>query len=161
VIAAGAGLTFSGQRLVGDLLLLGGAACWSAYTLFGSITTRHGSPLGVTAVACLAGAAMLFPFGFLERGYADVPSWPLAAWLDIAYLVVFATIIGFVLFYWAVNRFGAGLASMVSYLVPIFALMQAVTILGERPAPLQIVGGAVILVGVRVATLGARPDRIR
>jgi len=31
-----------------------------------------GSPLGVTAVACLAGAAMLSPFGFLEHGYQDV-----------------------------------------------------------------------------------------
>lgn len=152
VIAAATGLTFSGERLVGDLLLLGGAACWSVYAILGSITTRHGSPLGVTAVACLAGAAMLFPLGFLENGYSDVPSWPLAAWLNIAYLVVFATIIGFVLFYWAVRRFGAGLASMVSYLVPIFALIQAVTILGEQPEPLEIVGGAIILVGVRVAT---------
>ncbi|HJW50033.1 MAG TPA: DMT family transporter, partial [Candidatus Limnocylindria bacterium] len=153
VIAAATGLTFTGERLVGDLLLLGGAACWSVYAVLGSITTRHGSPLGVTAVACLAGAAMLFPLGFLEHGYADVPSWPLTAWLNIAYLVVFATIIGFVLFYWAVRRFGAGMASMVSYLVPIFALIQAVTILDEHPEPLEIVGGGIILVGVRVATL--------
>ena len=158
VIVAGAGLTFTGERLVGDLMLLGAAACWSVYALLGTFTTRHGSPLGVTAVACLAGAAMLFPFGFLEHGYADVPSWPLGAWLDIAYLVVFATTIGFVLFYWAVRRFGASLASMISYLVPIFALVQAVTILGERPAPLQIVGGAIILVGARVATLRSRPE---
>jgi drug/metabolite transporter (DMT)-like permease len=158
VIAAATGLTFSGERLVGDLLMLGGAACWSVYSILGTITTRHGSPLGVTAVACLAGAAMLFPLGFLEHGYADVPSWPLGAWLDIAYLVVFATTIGFVLFYWAVRRFGAGLASMASYLVPIFALIQAVTILGERPAPLEVVGGAIILVGVRVATLRFTPE---
>lgn len=153
VIAAATGLTFTGQRLLADLLYLGGAAVWSIYATIGAITTRHGSPLGVTAVACLAGAAMLFPFGFLEKGYADVPSWPLSAWLDIAYLVIFATTIGFVLFYWAVRRFGAGMASMVSYLVPIFALVQAVLILGEQPAPLEIVGGAIILVGVRVATL--------
>jgi drug/metabolite transporter (DMT)-like permease len=158
VIAAATGLTFTGERLVGDLLMLGGAACWSVSSILGTITTRHGSPLGVTAVACIAGAAMLFPLGFLEHGYADVPSWPLGAWLDIAYLVVFATTIGFVLFYWAVRRFGAGLASMASYLVPIFALIQAVTILGERPAPLEVVGGAIILVGVRVATLRFTPE---
>lgn len=153
VIAAATGLTFTGQRLTGDLLMLGGAACWSVYAMLGAITTRRGSPLGVTAVASLSGAAMLFPFGFLEKGYADVPSWPLSAWLDIAYLAIFATTIGFVLFYWAVRRFGAGMASMVSYLVPIFALVQAVVILGEQPAPLEIVGGAIILAGVRVATL--------
>ncbi len=153
VIAAATSLTFTGQRLVADLLYLGGAAAWTVYATLGAITTRHGSPLGVTAIACLVGAAMLFPLGFLEKGYTDVPSWPLFAWLDIAYLVIFATTVGFVLFYWAIRRFGTGMASMVSYLVPIFALAQAVIILGEQPAPLEIVGGVVILVGVRVATL--------
>jgi drug/metabolite transporter (DMT)-like permease len=157
VIAAATGLTFNGQRLTADLLHLGGAAAWSAYATIGAITTRRGSPLGVNAIACLVGAAMLFPLGFLEQGYSDVPSWPASAWLDIAYLVVFATIVGFVLFYWSVRRFGAGTASMISYLVPIFALIQAVLILGEQPAPLEVVGGAVILAGVRVATLHTGP----
>jgi drug/metabolite transporter (DMT)-like permease len=127
------------------------------YATLGAITTRSGSPLGVTAVACLAGSAMLFPFGFLEHGYRDVPTWPLGAWLDIAYLVVFATIVGFVLFYYAVRRFGAGLASMVSYLVPVFALVQAVILLNERPTVLELVGGAIILAGVRLATWRAEP----
>lgn len=35
-----------------------------------------------------------------QHGYAAVPAWPVSAWLDIAYLVVFATIVGVVLFYW-------------------------------------------------------------
>lgn len=158
VIAIASGLTFNGERLLGDLLMLGGAACWSVYALIGAITMRGGSPLGVTAIASAAGAAMLFPLGFLERGYADVPSWSAAAWLDVAYLALFGTTISFVLFYWAVQRFGAGLASMVSYLVPVFALVQAIAILGERPEPLEIVGGAIILVGVRVATLRFTPE---
>lgn len=157
VVGAQTGAALSGQRLIGDLLMLGGAACWSVYATLGAITTRSGSPLGVTAVACLAGSAMLFPFGFLEHGYRDVPAWPIGAWLDVAYLVVFATIVGFVLFYWAVRRFGAGLASMVSYLVPMFALVQAVVLLNEHPTPVEIVGGAIILLGVRLATWRARP----
>ena len=152
VASAQSGAAFSSQRLMSDLLMLGGAACWSVYATLGAITTRSGSPLGVTAVACLMGAAMLFPFGFLEQGYRDVPTWPVSAWLDIGYLVVFATIIGFVLFYWAVRRFGAGLASMVSYLVPVFALVQAVLLLNERVTLLEVGGGAIILVGVRLAT---------
>ena len=157
VVSAQSGTAVSSQRLLGDLLMLGGAACWSVYATLGTITTRTGSPLGVTAVASLAGAAMLFPFGFLEQGYRDVPTWPAGAWLDIGYLVVFATIVGFVLFYWAVRRFGAGLASMVSYLVPVFALVQAVLVLGEHPTPVEIVGGGVILLGVRLATWRVEP----
>jgi drug/metabolite transporter (DMT)-like permease len=152
IASAQTGAALSSQRLVGDLLMLGGAACWSVYATLGTITTRSGSPLGVTAVASLAGAAMLFPFGFLEHGYQDVPSWPQSAWLDVAYLAVFATIVGFVLFYYAVRRFGAGLASMVSYLVPVVALVLAVFLLNERPTAPEIVGGAIILLGVRLVT---------
>ncbi len=154
VIGAGgaAGGAWGGERLLGDLLHVGGAACWAVYATMGTVTLRSGSPLGVVGVSALVGAAMLFPFGFLEQGYRDIPSWSQDAWLAIAFLVVFPTVIGFVLFYWAVRRFGAGLASMTSYLVPIGTLVLAALILGERPEPLQLVGGAVILLGVRIAT---------
>lgn len=157
VIAGATGLTFTGERLVADLLMVLGAATWSAYATLGAVTTRYGSPLGISAITSLTGAAMLFPLGFLEKGYADVPQWPVSAWLVVLYLAVFATTVGYVLFYWAVRRFGAGMASMVSYLVPVFALVQAVLILGEHPSPIEIVGGAVILAGVRVATLRFSP----
>jgi drug/metabolite transporter (DMT)-like permease len=154
VIAAGGGFgtAVSGERLLGDVLMVGGAACWAAYATIGTITLRTGSALGVVGLSSLFGAAMLFPLGFLEHGYRDVPSWPANAWSALAFLVVFATVVGFVLFYWAVRRFGAGLAAMTSYLVPVGTLALAALILGERPAPLQLVGGAVILVGVRIAT---------
>jgi drug/metabolite transporter (DMT)-like permease len=147
-VAAG----MSSERLIGDLMQVAGAACWAVYGVIGTITLRSGSPLGVVGLSALIGSAMLFPLGFLEHGYRDVPSWPMQAWLSIGYLVVFATIIGFVLFYWAVRRFGAGLGAMTSYLVPIGTLILAALILGERAAPLQLVGGAVILLGVRIAT---------
>ena len=42
---------------------------------------------------------------------------------------------------------------MTSYLVPVLTLGMAVVLLGDRPQPLQLVGGAVILAGVRLATL--------
>ncbi len=153
ILAGGAsGGAWSGERLFGDLLHVGGAACWAVYATIGTVTLRTGSPLGVVGVSTLIGSAMLFPLGFLEHGYRDVPAWPLDAWLAIAFLVIFPTVIGFVLFYWVVRRFGAGLAAMTSYLVPIGTLLLAALILGERPAPLQLVGGAVILLGVRIAT---------
>ncbi|MDE3192178.1 MAG: DMT family transporter [Chloroflexota bacterium] len=148
-----AGSAFSPQRLLADVMALGGAACWAAYGVAGHVAMRDRSPIALVALTSLIGAAMLFPLGLLEHGYRDVPTWPLSAWALLGYLVVFATIVGFVLFQWSVRRFGAGVASMVSYLVPIAALLIAAVWLAERPAPLQLAGGAVILAGVRVATM--------
>lgn len=155
VIAGGQrlGAEISGQRLLADLMALAGAVCWSGYGVVGRIAMRDRSPIALVALTSLIGSAMLFPLGFLEQGYRDVPSWTVSAWAAMGFLVVFATILGFVLFYWAVRRFGAALGAMVGYLVPIAAVLVAFLFLGERPEPLQLAGGAVILAGVRVATL--------
>ena len=154
VIAAGqSGAALSAARLQGDLLMLGGALCWAIYTVLGTITLRTRSPLAVVTIAAPIGAALLLPFGFLEKGYADVPAWTVGIWLNVLYLALVVTVGSFTLFYWVVRRVGAGVAAMSSYFVPVLTLVMAVAFLGERPQPLQLVGGLVILVGVRVATL--------
>jgi drug/metabolite transporter (DMT)-like permease len=160
VIVGGQGLggQVSGQRLLGDVMAVGGAACWAGYGVVGRVAMRDRSPIAMVALTSLIGAAMLAPLGFLEQGYRDVPSWPVSAWAAVAYLTAIATIVAFILFYWAVRRFGAGTGAMVGYLVPVAALLLAFAVLGERPQPLQLLGGAVILAGVRVATL-RRPEQ--
>jgi drug/metabolite transporter (DMT)-like permease len=154
VIAAGqTSDELSSRRLVGDLLMLVGAGCWAVYTVLGTIALRSRSPLAIVTIAAPVGAALLFPLGFLEKGYADVPTWSVAVWLNVLYLALLGSVASFIVFYWLVRRVGAGIASMTSYFVPVLTLVMAVVLLGDRPQPLQLVGGLVILAGVRVATL--------
>ncbi|MBI2772950.1 MAG: DMT family transporter [Chloroflexi bacterium] len=155
VIAGAQGVagTLSTQRLIADLMALGGAACWAVYGVVGRVALRDRSPIALVALTSLVGAAGLVPLSLFEQGFRDVPTWPLGAWLGVGYLSIIGTIVGFGLFYWAVRRFGAGLGAMSSYLVPVAALALAYVFLGERADPLQLVGGAVILAGVRIATL--------
>ncbi|TME35074.1 MAG: DMT family transporter [Chloroflexi bacterium] len=157
VIAAGqTGGEVSSQRLLGDVLLLVGAVCWSIYTVLGTITLRTRSPIEVVALAAAIGALLLLPFGFLEQGYRDVPTWSAGVWVDVLFLALVVTVGSFTLFYWVVRRVGAGIASMSSYFVPVLTLALAVVLLGDRPEALQLVGGLVILAGVRLATLRLR-----
>src|SRR2546428_11755373 len=154
VIAAGQnGGDLSGRRLLGDVLMLAGAVCWAIYTALGTITLRTRSPLAVVTIATPIGALLLLPFGFFEQGYRDLGSWNTGVWIDALYLALVVTVGSFTLFYWVVRRVGAGIAAMSSYFVPILTLAMAVVFLGDRPQPLQLVGGVVILAGVRVATL--------
>ena len=160
VIAAGqTGDELSSRRLVGDLLMLLGASCWAVYTVLGTIALRTRSPIAVVTIAAPIGALCLLPLGFLEKGYADVPAWSTLVWLNVLYLALVGSVASFILFYWLVRRVGAGVAAMTSYLVPVVTLVMAVVFLGDRPQPLQLVGGVVILAGVRVATLRLARDR--
>ncbi|MDQ2912318.1 MAG: DMT family transporter [Chloroflexota bacterium] len=154
VIAAGqTGDEISSRRLIGDLLMLLGAGCWAIYTVLGTIALRTRSPLAVVTIAAPIGAVLLFPLGFFEKRYADVASWDAAVWLNVLYLALAGSVASFILFYWVVRRVGAGVAAMTSYFVPVLTLAMAVVLLGDRPQPLQLVGGLVILAGVRLATL--------
>lgn len=146
----------SASRLLGNLLQLASAVCWGACLTISVRVIRMEGVLGFVTLASLIGTAMLFPFGFLEHGYRDLPAWAPEAWQAVAVLGLISTVVAFLIFFWAVRRFGAGLAAMISYLAPVAALILAYAVLGERPLPLQLLGAAVILLGVRLAATQAR-----
>src|SRR5438876_5665403 len=152
ILAGQTGDEVSSRRLVGDLLMLLGACCWAVYTVLGTIALRTRSPLAIVTIAAPVGAALLIPLGFFETGYADVAGWSTAVWLNVLYLALAGSVASFIVFYWVVRRVGAGVAAMTSYLVPVLTLAMAVVFLGDRPQALQLVGGVVILAGVRLAT---------
>ena len=160
ILAGQTGDEISSRRLVGDVLMLLGAMCWAVYTVLGTIALRTRSPLAIVTIAAPIGAVLLLPLGFFERGYADVAGWTIGVWLNVLYLALAVSVASFILFYWVVRRVGAGVAAMSSYFVPVLTLVMAVVFLGDRPQPLQLVGGVVILAGVRLATLRlARNDQ--
>jgi drug/metabolite transporter (DMT)-like permease len=159
ILSGQTGDEISSRRLVGDLLMLLGAMCWAVYTVLGTIALRRRSPLAVVTIAAPIGAALLLPLGFFEKGYSDVGSWSTGVWLNVLYLALAGSVASFILFYWVVRQVGAGVAAMTSYFVPVLTLAMAVVFLGDRPEPLQLVGGVVILAGVRLATLRLARDR--
>jgi len=149
----------SADRLIGDLMELGAAAGWAASLVVGATVVRTETVLGYVTLMVLIGTAMLLPIGALQQGYRDVPLWRIETWLAAGFLGVFSTAVAYVLFFWAVRRLGAGLAAMVSYLTPVGTLLLAFLILSERPLLLQLAGGGVIVIGVRVAA--SRSSRMR
>lgn len=152
---AGGGPSVS--RLVGNLLEFASAVSWGACLTVAAVVLRKESVLGFFALASVFGTAMLFPLGFLEHGYRDLGSWAPEAWVASVVLGLVSTVVAILIFFWAVGRFGAGLGAMISYLVPVAALALAFVVLGERPLPLQLLGAAVIVLGVRFATSRAAP----
>ena len=71
------------------------------------------------------------------------------AW--VVYLGLFPTAIGFVTWAYALARTNAGRLAATTYLVPAISIVLGWAFLGETPAALAFLGGAVCLVGVAVA----------
>jgi len=147
----GGGGEASALRLRGDLMEVGAAAAWGANLTIAAIVLRRESVLGYTTLMVTIGAVLLVPLGALGDGYRDLGSWSTDTWIAAGFLGVCSTALAFVLFFWAVRRFGASLAAMVAYLTPVTRLVLAFFMLAERPLTLQLVGGVVIVIGVRIA----------
>lgn len=154
-LSGGTGLRFT----PGSLLILLAAAVAAAFSILSKQSLRRYTALEFTSYAIWAGTLPLVIFlpGLLRQAPAAAP----AATLAVIYLGIFPAAIAYVLWNYALSRMPASLLSSFLYLSPVLAIFIAWAWLGEIPALLTVLGGAVAIVGVvLVQTRGsAREDR--
>ncbi len=143
-----------GARTSGDLFFVGSALAWSAYTMLGRLAVRRLSALASTCYASVAGFLILLPFSVGDLLRVPWRSLSPCFWGSLAFLVVFATIGAFLLWYGALRRLGAAQTASYLPLVPIFGVAQGIFVLGERPGFWQVVGMALGVAGVWWANRG-------
>ena len=147
VIAAG-GEGLGPGRLEGDLLTLGAVLCWAAYTLGLRKLPEGISALRVTAITTVAGTPGLVLAGIPELIEMDWGLVGLAGWMALAYATIFSLLVAYILWNRSVQTVGPSRTVIYMCLTPLFAVVGAAFILGERPRPLQASGAALILAGV-------------
>ncbi len=159
VAVAGATVFFIGipgggtARLAGDLLFLGAAGCWAAYTICGAPLLSRLPAFTVTTFATTAGALALAVVAVPFFGDVQWSSLDAGFWLNQAYLAVLPTALAYVMYYEAVRKVGPATASSAMFLVPVFGLLGAWAVLGESITPVQAIGAAGMLVGAFLATV--------
>ena len=154
VIAAGQGLDL-GASLGGDLLTLGAASCWAVYTVFGAAVLRRHSPLVTTTWAIVSGAVFLAPVGIAQLASTDLSAVGPPAILAILYAGILAAGVANVVVFHGVKLLGPTRITALQSLVPILAVVLAAIFLAEPIRPVQVLGGAVILIGVALLRRGS------
>jgi len=113
---------------------------------------RRYTGLEVATYAMIAGTVMtlpLLPFGWHELVSASTP-----AWLSAIYLGLLPSAVGFVLWGYAVARLPIATSTSLLYLVPPVAVLIAYVWLGELPVVAELIGGAVVVLGVVTISRG-------
>jgi drug/metabolite transporter (DMT)-like permease len=147
--AAGVGLGLATLR--GDLLMIGAAAAWAAYTV-GSRPpiARYGS-VAVTAWTLWVGTVGVVLVGIPDLAGTDWAALTPSAWLALAYAGPLGIGVAYLLWYQGVRRIGNTRTATYTNLVPVVALGVAWAWLGERPSIWQLAGAAVIIGGISLA----------
>ena len=76
------------------------------------------------------------------------------AWSAIAYLAVVVTILGYVLWYWALGQGGIARVGLIQFLQPVSGVILAAALLGERISASFLLASALVLGGVWLAIRG-------
>jgi drug/metabolite transporter (DMT)-like permease len=104
-----------------------------------------------TALMMTATAAVYWLSG-LAFGLPVTPDRiPVAAWPGLVGVGVVATFIAIQTFYAGVRRIGAAQAALVSTIEPAWTIALAALLFGQTLAPIQLLGGALIIIGVIIA----------
>ena len=119
---------------------------------------RHFGPMVSTAVIVWVAALVALVVAMLGGGLSTILSDPGALGLG-ALLAVLGTVLGTGLLTTGVSRVGAFDASVVSASEPLFAAGLAWALLGELLQPFQVLGAALIIVGIVI--IGMRRAEVR
>lgn len=150
VVQGGAGV--AGAGYLGDLLAVGAALTWAAYSVMLRPLFGRYSAARISALMIVIGGTMLFPFSLSQLLAQDwsLPPLAVSAW---AYSAVFPLLVTNLLYFRALRTIGASRATLYMYLQPFLGALFAAWLLGEQVTGLQILGGAVIVGGVSMGRL--------
>ncbi|MFO1327206.1 MAG: DMT family transporter [Rubrivivax sp.] len=156
----GVGLLTAGSvsfRSTQGLLAVGAVLGTSALWAVGANYTRRRlgglDSLALTVGSLALASATLAPLAVL-RWPATPP--PLRAWVEMAFLGVVSSGLGFLLYYRLLRRIGTVRAMSVTFLNPVVAIVAGALYLGETVSLQSLIGAAVVLAGTALA-LGLWP----
>ncbi|HEY0868652.1 MAG TPA: DMT family transporter [Fimbriimonas sp.] len=162
VILGGAGAPSSGGSLKGNLIILASAAVWASSVVVMKPVLVDVSPLRMLTLSMPAGLLALIPYGGVAVVQTDYSAIDLRGWLMFGHVAILSGVVAFLCFYEGIRKVGASTATLYQFFVPPTTVFFAWLAFGEKIAPLQAVGLAVIIVGVASsykARMAAPPSR--
>ncbi len=116
-------------------------------------------PAGPLFDATATAAVLCVIFGLILGDAHLAPAWPGAAWLIV--LALSSQVFGWLLITMSLPRLPAAMTSLLLTVQPVGTVALAALIFAESPSDLQLVGVALVLVGLVVATQPVRRRMVR
>jgi drug/metabolite transporter (DMT)-like permease len=141
----------------GEILIIAATACWSWYSITAQRWLRGCTQMRIASMTTATGAFTLFAIYLLAGaiGIGQLPPAVPKTSLDLGlflWLAFVPVMLGNLLWHNGVRQLGAVIAALFMNLMPITAILITAA-LGIAPTTQQLIGGAVVLVGIMLAQL--------
>lgn len=139
------------------LPVLAGVGGTLLYGLTGNYSRRYmvGVPvLTISAGSQIFSSLILFPVAVLQWPETPIPA---VSWLYVCALGIVCTGVAYLLYFGLLETVGVARTVIVTYLVPVFAMLWGFAILGESVTLQMLAGAACILCGIGLTTYRPKP----
>ena len=137
----------------GNVLVFVAVIAWSAYTFLGKPLVERYGALRVTGLNMAIGTLLYLPIGLLLSDLHSIPVIAQADWLRIVYLGIMASVVNYLLWFYALGKLETSKVAIFQNLQPVFTVIMAL-ILGRAILTGQFTAGSLMaLVGVTLVQL--------
>ena len=145
---------------LGNALIVLGMMCYAAYFIYSkSVVNRYG-PVTVSFYVMLFAGFGVLPFGIAGIRQMRISELEPAIWWWVGYIVIFPTILTYLLNIWALQRAPSNTVAVYIYLQPLFAALGAPLFLrGEGLTARAALAGMTIFAGLALVLLAEHRQR--
>jgi len=145
---------------LGNALIVLGMMCYAAYFIYSkSVVNRYG-PVTVSFYVMLFAGFGVLPFGIAGIRQMRISELEPAIWWWVGYIVIFPTILTYLLNIWALQRASSNTVAVYIYLQPLFAALGAPLFLrGEGLTARAPLPGMTIFAGLALVLLAEHRQR--
>lgn len=146
-------LEITDSSVLGQLAVVGAAACYGAGTVYARTLLRWENPLSLSGLQLLIGALLAIPLLLAVEGSPDY-SLSVEAWLSLLALGIFGSGFAYIAYLWLVDHVGSVRTSLVTYIVPVVGLLLGWAVLDESIGLNTALGTGLIILGVASVVRG-------
>lgn len=139
-----------------------GAAASSAFANVYAKRHAHNDPLVTLPPSMLLAGIAVAILGFLTEGVDATRAFSLPSWGALLYLAVAGSGIAFFINLWLLQRIAAWIVGISALIIPVLAVAVGVIFGGEQFGPREMLGAALVIIGVWIALRSdAQPSKRR
>ncbi len=152
--------TFEAIRLLGDTIVVISTLLFAINGISGKIAVRTMDSISVTFYSTLIGIPFMWLSALSIENPLTIFSLTASTWFILAWVAIFNTVVAFIFYYEAMKYIEASLVQIGLSLIAVWGVLMAFVLLSEPVHLLQIIGGALTVIGVVLAYLSSSRNNI-
>jgi drug/metabolite transporter (DMT)-like permease len=144
----------AGATLFGDFLMYLGTLFFAFFSVFGKSYTKRLGSLTVTGIGFISAAVVAAPFAWYAGRDLPLAQVPALAWVGLAYMAIFSSVVGYLIFNYALAHVPASRVAAFLYTQPIVATLMGWAFLSEQLTVSLGISTALVLLGLWVVESG-------